>query len=153
MRIVISTQAKLMRSGKENPKNYPYWKSLVEMLKINGHDIVQVLYGVEKEIPECNQHVHYESLKVVEKLIDSCELYISVDNFLPHLAHYRKKYGIVLWGKSNPDVFGYAENINLLKDRKFLRNHQFETWEAEEYDPNVFVEPQIVVEAVKKFEV
>ena len=151
MKILISPYSKPMRNGKENPKNYPHWKELVRLLQERGHEITQAKFGVESTIWAVSQTVNYSTLKVVDMLIDTHNTFISVDNFLPHLAHFRKKYGVVLWGKSDPEIFGYSENINLLKDRKNLRVRQFETWEADTFDPTVFVDPQIVVEAVEKF--
>jgi hypothetical protein len=59
-------------------------------------------------------------------------------------------YGVVIWGKSDPLLFGYPENVNLLKDRKYLRARQFYIWDDEPFDPEVFVEPAEVVKAVKK---
>jgi len=150
MSILISPFSKPMRDGKENPKNYPYWDEVVKTLVERGHEVSQLQYGSESTIPSCREIVHYSSVQIVEMLVDECDTYIAVDNFLQHLAHYRKKYGVVIWGKSDPALFGYPENTNLLKDPKFLRNHQFETWEAEQFDPNVFVDPQIVIEAVEK---
>lgn len=152
MKILISPYSKTMRNGKQNPKNYPYWEEVVRLLQERGHEVTQLKYSDEPEVPKCAFVAIYTSLKVVEMIVDAHDTFIAIDNFLPHLAHYRKKYGIVLWGKSDPALFGYPENINLLKDPKFLRNHQFETWEAEVFDPNVFVDPQIVVEAVEKIE-
>ena len=151
--IIISPYAKPLRNGKENPKDYPYWEALVGGLRGAGYSIVQLAFGDEKKIESAHHIICYKSLSAVEMVVDDCDLFISIDNFLPHLAHCRKKRGIVLWGKSDPELFGYPENVNLLKDRKFLRNRQFDIWEAEEFDPAVFVAPEIVMEAVLKFDV
>jgi ADP-heptose:LPS heptosyltransferase len=150
MKILLSPYSKPLRNGKENPKNYPYWETVVSKLIADGHEVVQIRYGGEKEVPGIKSVVEYTSLKVVEKLLDECDTFLAIDNFLQHLAHFKKKVGVVVWGKSDPTLFGYHENTNLLKDRKYLRNRQFDIWEAEEFDPKVFVEPQIVVESVEK---
>lgn len=153
MKILISPYSKTLRNGKENPKNYPHWEEIVRLLRERGHDVIQLQYGSERGIPLCPV-IHYDSIKIVEQVVEySCDTFIAVDNFLQHLAHFKKKRGVVIWGKSDPVLFGYPENINLLKDRKYLRNHQFETWEMTEFDPTVFVDPQIVVEAVEKIAV
>jgi ADP-heptose:LPS heptosyltransferase len=153
MKIIISPYSKPMRNGKENAKNYPYWNEVIKMLLDANHEVTQLQFVGEKTIDVCREFVHYSTLSIVELLIDEYDAYVSVDNFLQHIAHYRKKYGVVIWGKSDPELFGYSENVNLLKDRKFLRIHQFETWEAEPFDPLVFVTPQIVVKAVEKIAV
>ena len=150
MKILISPFSKTMRNGKENPKNYPYWEEVVRLLQEKGHEVIQLKYGNEKDVPECKSIMSYSSVKVAETILDTADTFICVDNFLQHLAHYKGKRGVVIWGKSDPLLFGYAENVNLLKDRKFLRNHQFEAWDAEEFDAKVFVDPQIVVDSVEK---
>ena len=151
MKILIAPYSKVMRNGEENPKNYPYWTDVVKSLIDKDNIVIQLQFNNEKPIDGIKSLVAYSSLKVVETLVDDCDTFISIDNFLPHLAHYRKKYGVVIWGKSDPTLFGYPEHTNLLKDRKYLRAHQFETWEAETFDPKVFVEPQIVVGAVENY--
>jgi len=42
--IIISPYSKKLMSGKNNPKNYPYWKELIRLIK---EPIVQV--GIEGE--------------------------------------------------------------------------------------------------------
>ena len=57
--------------------------------------------------------------------------------------------GIVIFSKSDPKVFGYEQNINLLKDKKYLRSKQFDIWEAEEFDKDSFVTPDVILEHIK----
>ena len=133
--IVISPYSRALRNGKRNPKNFPYWKELIAKLK--GKTIVQI--GVEGEVPLVKDFRKGLPLKDIENLIKDCDYWISVDNFLPHLAHYVGKPGIVLWGRSDPNIFGYQENINMLKDRKYLRESQFDMWENVPYNPDVFL--------------
>lgn len=149
--IIISPYSKPLRNGKENPKNYPYWSEVVTALVADGYSVSQLQFKDEKVVESCKSVINYTSLRVIETLVDTYDFFVSIDNFLPHLAHVRKKYGVVIWGKSDPLLFGYPENTNLLKDRNFLRKRQFDIWEAEEFDPSVFVDSQIVVEAIQKF--
>lgn len=152
--IIISPFAKRIREherveelrGTPHPKNYPFWKELIPM--INEH-IVQV--GVEGEEQLVSDFRKNLSLKELEKLVHECKTWISVDSFFQHFCWDLGKRGIVLWGQSDPIIFGHPENVNLLKDRKYLREHQFWMWEQTRADPNHFVKPDVVINALKEF--
>ena len=144
--IIISPYSRVMRNGKPNPKNYPSWLHVIGGLK--DQRIVQV--GIPGEARMVEDFRSGLSLVDLRTLLAECETWISVDNFFPHLAHHAAKPGVVLWGQSDPLVFGYPENRNLLKDRSHLRANQFDIWEAVEYNPLVFVEPQVVIQAVRE---
>ena len=83
-------------------------------------------------------------------LLKECRTWISCDSFLQHLGWDQGKKGIVLWGPSDPLIFGHPENINLLKDRSYLVKNQFLWWEATEHQNERFVEPHIVLEYLKE---
>ncbi len=136
-----------MRNGKRNPKDYPYWKELVEMLKEKEIFIIQI--GISGEESIGSDEIKFGlSLDELKELILNCDKWVSVDNFLPHFCHHLGKQGIVIWSKSNPDIFGYPENINLLKDKKYLKEKQFDIWEREEYCLEAFIEPAVVAEKI-----
>lgn len=129
-----------------NPKTYPWWPDLVERLK--GHEITQLgVKGEPKLVKDCRFDC---PLDVLKKLLMKCDTWISVDSFLPHLAHHVGKPGVVLFSASDPLIFGYPENVNLLKDRKYLRGNQFDSWESYSFVEDAFVSPDIVVNAVAK---
>ena len=138
--ILISPYSKKLRNGKMNSKNYPYWKELIKL--INSDNIIQL--GVNEEIQLVKDFRKNLSLKDIKLLIQQCDCWLSVDNFFPHLAHHVGKSGIVIWGYSDPNIFGYPENLNILKDRSLLRKNQFDIWESCEFNPNVFLSPQII---------
>ena len=74
---------------------------------------------------------------------------MGVDNFFQHFASHLEKPGIVIFGKSNPDIFGYKHNINILKDRANLRAKQFDIWEEEVFNKNVFPYAEEVFQTFK----
>ena len=45
--IILAPYSRNLRNGKRNPKNYPFFKELVEELKKLGHTIIQI--GIEGE--------------------------------------------------------------------------------------------------------
>lgn len=147
--LIISPWSRKLRNNKENPKNYPYWEEVIFNLK-NKYEIVQLSQlDTEKKLVE-NCYINLPLQEIIQ-LLQKCKLWISVDNFLPHLAHLINKPGIVIWGKSDPRIFGYPENVNLLKNRDFLRKNQFDVWEAEEFDPSVFVPSLTVLDTVNNY--
>ena len=139
--IIISPYSKKLVSGKRNPKNYPYWEELIS--KIN-EPIIQV--GVEGEQQLVSDFRKNLPISELRKLIRECRIWISCDSFIQHLAWDEKKPGVVLWGPSDPLIFGHPENVNLLKDRSYLAPNQFLWWDATEHKNERFVKPKEVLE-------
>lgn len=147
--IIIAPYAQKLRNGKINPKNYPYWTKLVKELSKNGYDIVQIgVEGEESLVPDFRKNL---PLTELAELVNQCDTWISVDSFFQHFCWDLKKPGIVIWSQSNPLIFGHEENINLLKDKKYLRKEQFYLWEQCEYNKDAFVEPTTVLKHIKQF--
>jgi len=144
--ILISPHSKPLRNGGNNPKNYPFWREVLKGL--NGQKVLQI--GLPEEEKICKDFYFPPNLKSVKELLLECDTWVSVDNFLPHIAHHVKKPGVVIFGQSDPSIFGYKENINLLKSREYLRKDQFQIWEQCEYSPDAFVEPGIVIDAIRR---
>jgi len=147
-KILISPYSRKLRKEGKNPKNFPYWTDVVAKLRERGFYIIQI--GIKGEdligADEVKFDLQLESLK--EELND-CFTWISVDNFFNHFASFYRKKGIVIFGKSDPNIFGYEENINLLKDRKYLRSNQFDIWENETYSEEVFINTDVVIVSVE----
>jgi ADP-heptose:LPS heptosyltransferase len=145
--ILISPYAKPLRNGGNNPKNFPYWKEVVSGL--NGEGIIQIGAGDENPISNKVKLKKNLSFAEIEELVNKCRVWVSIDTFLPHMAHHLKKPGVVIFGQSDPNIFGYPENKNLLVNRKYLRPDQFLIWEQAEYIKEAFVTPEVVVESLK----
>lgn len=111
-------------------KSYPFWNELVSKIKTLGYKVIQI--GLSGEVPIVGMDDYWWSLSLsmLEEKIKACRCWISVDNFLPHLVNSINVLatGIVIWGISDPEVFGYYYNTNILKDKKYLRPDQFGTW-------------------------
>lgn len=138
--ILIAPYSKPLRTGGNNPKNYPYWKELISLIK---EEIIQIgTDGEEQLVPEFRKNLPIGDLRY---LIGECRTWISVDSFFQHLAWDCGKKGIVLFGPSDPLIFGHPENINLLEDRSYLREKQFWWWEQCEYRKEAFVKPAEVL--------
>ena len=119
----------LIIKGNKNAKYYPYWDQLTDHdIKVMGDNL---------------------SNQEIIDLINWCDKWISTDTFIQHFVKYHNlKPGIVIWGKSDPKVFGYDTNINLLKDPKYLRPFQFRYWKDEPIDENAFVSIDVLQQAI-----
>lgn len=137
--IVIAPYAKPLHSGKQNPKNYPFWKELLVMI---DEPVVQVGTANEEQlVDDFRPDLSVEQLRA---LIHECRIWIACDSFFQHLAWAEGKRGIVLWSVSDPNIYGHTENINLLKGREYLAENQFLWWENYDNNPDAFVIPQDV---------
>lgn len=150
--IAISPYSRKLKNGNKNAKDYPYWEDLVDIIKKrSGMKVIQIGISGEEEISgvdEFKKDLKFEDLK---RIIRDSVTWISVDNMIGHLGYYVKKPGIVIWGKSDPKIFGYSININLLKSEDFLRGDQFFIWEDEKYEKEVFVTAEQVYSSVEVF--
>jgi FkbM family methyltransferase len=144
--ILIAPFAQKMRNNKENPKNYPYWKELINMFE-NQHIIQLGIAGEKQLVKDFRTNLPLDEIK---KLIIGCDFFISVDSFLQHMAYHVNKRGIVLWGPSDPNIFGYPYNLNIIKDRKFLKPLPFDIWERTEFDSSIFNSAKEVYEIITK---
>ena len=138
--IVIHPFAKPLQNGRVNPKNYPYWQELIALI---NEPIVQV--GIESEQQLVSDFRKGLSIQELKGLIAECRTWIAVDSFFQHLAWSVGKSGIVLWSVSDPIIFGHTENVNLLKDRKYLADNQFLWWDYTPHNPEAFVKPEEVI--------
>lgn len=141
--IIISPWAKELLSKKPNPKSPPinWWKSLVTKIQ---EPIIQVgITGEKQLVSDFRLNLSIQDLKV---LLNECRTFITIDSFFQHLAWDLNKPGIVIWGQSNPRIFGHDIHTNLLKDEKYLMEDQFLMWELITYREDCFVTPKEVIE-------
>ena len=149
--VLISPYSRKLNDERPNPKNYPFWNHLVDLLRKENCYIIQIGVGDEKKLNNVDEYCFNKPLKEIIPLLRKSSTWVAVDNFFQHFAWYYGKKGVVLFGQSDPNIFGHSENANLLKDKKYLRAEQFRPWwDKVEYNPNAFVSPVIVIEEVKK---
>ena len=144
--ILIHPFAKPLRNGKENPKNYPYWEELIQIIPKSIHIIQIGVEGEKQLVPDFRKNL---SILELRHLLDECKTWIGIDSFFQHLAWDCQKPGIVLWSVSDPLIFGHKENTNLLKDRVYLTKNQFLWWDFTERNPDAFVKPEEVIKYLK----
>lgn len=132
-----------------SPKSYPHWPKLVSLLNTDGYEVVQIGVTGEDRIEGVAQFITNFPFHKLRDLVNGAQTWISVDNFFPHfVACERLKPGIVLWGQSDPRIFGYSTNINLLRGRDYLRQFQYQSWMDAPDRPEAFVYAENVMPSV-----
>jgi len=138
--------------GKPHPKDYPFFKELIEILRDKYKNLHFCQIGMEGEeiIPSVNEICQGLPLQfLIHKLQKEVNLVISVDNMIQHLCWAYKIPCICIFTKSDPDIFGHEENTNYLKDRKYLSSNQFDQWIYQDFDKEAFIDPSKI--SIDKF--
>lgn len=147
-KILIQPYAAMPKDATElgkNPKDWPYFDKLIEAMP--QHEWLQIGFG-NKPIKGAKELV--TNRKGVIALIEECDTWISVDTWLQHVATLTcRKRGIVLFSKSEPNMFGHPQNINLLKSKMYVQSPYAE-WLAANYSAAAFVSVEKVIEAVNE---
>ena len=131
-------------------KNYPWWPELIKLLKPLGYKLVQIGKNGEQQL-DVDLILFDKSFKELETRISNCRTFISVDNLLQHLVNCMPESikGVVLWGESNPKLFGLPYNLNIVKDEKYFRQDQFDIWQGRIRNDLAFESPDVVFEKIK----
>ncbi len=148
MKILFAPFAARLPNGARSPKDYPFAVRLNELLEQSGHEVIQV--GSNQEPTIAKQFKRSLSFVQVSDLLRDCDTFIGVDSYLQHHAWFVGRRGIVLWGPSDPKIFGHGIHVNLLKNRDFVRPHQFEMWTQTTANPDAFVKPDVVMFWVRR---
>lgn len=147
MKVLISPYSAKLPTGNNNPKNWPYFAQLVAALNEQGHTVVQIGATGEERIDGVGMFIQGWPLDRLKEL--EWDTFVSVDNFWPHYCYTEKlKGGVVVFGQSDPEIFGHPQNVNLLLSREHLRPYQFSHWFDVPYREEVFVGPEVVLEAL-----
>ncbi|HEY6965872.1 MAG TPA: hypothetical protein VI229_00260 [Burkholderiales bacterium] len=132
-----------------NPKSpTPAWWTEVLRLLDERRRVTVCQLGLEGEPQLVEDFRRGLPMVAIAGLIARAQVWVSCDSFLPHLARHVGAPGVVVWSRSDPRIFGYAENDNLLADRKYLRAEPFAAWETESYVASAFPEQEAVVNAI-----
>lgn len=167
-------------NGKGNAKNYPWWDELIQLIieeiEIIKYDIAfqkkpdyhcmetkEKITSIYRLYPIAISDPKNEPLKRVrtyfniphEKIIElakNAEFFISIDSFLQHLIYCEKINipGFVIWGKSDPKIFGYQVFHNILKSEKYLRKNQYLDWKNEKINHEVFLKPKEIIKIIQE---
>ncbi len=153
MKIILAPFSTRLSSGSPNPKNPPpgFWQIVVSKLVALGHEVVQIGMVGEERVEGVSQHFTNWPLKALREVLKGADCFLTIDSFLPHFVWAEKlnKRGVVIWSQSDHLIWGHPENVNLLKDRKYLREFQYQSWPEATYNADAFVSPLEVISAVQ----
>ena len=105
-------------------RNYKYGQELIDNLReqfpsflffVFGHSNEKEEFIGETKFNDENGFPLFQTREDVMILSKYCKFFITIDSALHHMGsnqHFNKK-GIVLWGTTEPERYGYKENINL----------------------------------------
>lgn len=132
-------------NGSPSPKSYPWAKELATLLSKEDHLVQVGGNGDEQVTDDFRKNLSFGD---VGKLINESRTGICVDSFLQHYYWFLSRRAIVIFSVSDPVIFGHPENLNLLKDRNYLRENQFDLYYTTDINPEAFVPPDEVVKAL-----
>lgn len=119
-KILIIPYSRKLPNNIESPKNYPFWQNIVDLLVKNNFEVFQLIFGKDEPILNGVKKLYDYSEKQQIELLFNTDCWISVDTYFQHFAKYHHINGIVIWTLSNPEIFGYYENMNLYSDKKYF---------------------------------
>lgn len=152
--VLFSPFSQKLRNNQMNPKNFPHWQELIILLRQSGKvdEIWQVGVGNEYRFEGTTQRFFDKPIGEVAELANKSTVWLSVENFMPHLcnAFGVATKGIVIFSKSDPKHYGYPQNINLLKSKSYLRKDQFFIWEQCDFQEDAFISAKAVFDEIMK---
>jgi hypothetical protein len=132
MNILIVPCERKMRDDSRNPREYPYWDELKELLTNKGLGVDTLSTS---DIP----------LGYLQTFLAKYDLILTIDSFIQHFCWYHSIKCAVVWGPSDYRIFGHKEHINITKQEYTPRSDQFNVWEGFKYDETLFPSPQDVM--------
>jgi len=131
----------------QNPndgRNYPHWmaQQVIDNLKKQNPDREIIHFGLPNEPQYQGAIVLEASFPVWHEILKGAEGFIGIDSSLQHMAASSKTKGVVIWGSTRFNQFGYPENSN-------VNFHMQNTWDETKFnaaDPrNAMVDPHTVI--------
>jgi ADP-heptose:LPS heptosyltransferase len=89
------------------------WVSLVSEIQKKGIEVYQVGGQGDKGVPGCNRYFLGQDYRFSVALLEQSKGLISVDNFMQHAAFAIGKPAVILFGATDPSIFGHETNVNI----------------------------------------
>ena len=89
------------------------WKELVTRLKGAGFGVVQLGGSTDQYIPGAWSLLGQTTPLQLLGILKNSILLIGVDNFIMHAAHLLQMKALIIWGPTDPDVYGYPEQLHV----------------------------------------
>lgn len=98
-----------------------HWHSLVEKLINQGIFVIQVGRLNEIYIRGAYSLLGLLTNEQLVMLITKSRVVITVDNSIMHISYMVQTPAVVLWGPTDPDIYGYGNQVNLRGPRDHCR--------------------------------
>lgn len=109
--------------------------------------VVQIgVTGETQLVPDFREN---QTLDQLADLVKTCRFWISCDSFFQHFAWDFGIPGAVLWGPSDPNIYGYSENLNITKSKEFKIPNQFLMWTMVEPSDNFWIPPDEAIGIIR----
>jgi ADP-heptose:LPS heptosyltransferase len=89
------------------------WIDLVELLRQRGCLVLQAGRLGEVHVAGAYSLLGITSPWQLHAILSKADGIVAVDNFVMHLAHLARTPGVVLWGPTDPAVYGYEDHVHL----------------------------------------
>jgi ADP-heptose:LPS heptosyltransferase len=113
--IVLHTQATCAQSKEWYPER---WAKVVGWLRDKGYKVMQLGGEDSLPIPGAINLLGQTGIRQALALLKQARCFLGIDSVFNHAAHGFGVRGVVLFGASTPEIWGYAENINIYKGLK-----------------------------------
>lgn len=89
------------------------WARLAELLSNEGVLVMQAGRANEMHIQNAYSLAGLTTPRQLIHLLGKCDAVVASDNFVMHAAHLAGRPAVVLWGPTDPAVYGYAGQVHL----------------------------------------
>jgi ADP-heptose:LPS heptosyltransferase len=89
------------------------WEQITDLLAAKGCSVFQVGREKEPHIKGTYSLVGLTSPRQLAPVVARADAVITVDNFCMHMAHLEKKLAVVVWGPTDPQVYGYEGHVHI----------------------------------------
>jgi len=130
-------------------RNYPHYlaQQVINKLVEENPERTVIHFGLPNEPMYENTKRLDAPFPVWHEIIKGAEGFIGIDSSLNHMAASAKTPGVVVWGSTRFNQFGYPENVN-------MNFHMDGSWDESKFNPadprNPLVDPEKIVEAYNR---
>ena len=130
-------------------RNYPHFmaQTVINKLKEEQPERTIIHFGLPNEPAYANTVRLDAPFPVWHEILKGAEGFIGIDSSLNHMAASANTTGVVIWGSTRFNQFGYPENVN-------VNFHMEGDWDESKFNPadprNPMVDPEKIVEAYNR---
>ena len=95
-----------------------YWQEVVAILVSKGFTVVQVGLPMEQPIDGAVNLLGKWDLRTIINFLSLADAFINIDSLLNHIGYGWRVKGVVLFGRTDPNIFGHEDfHLNLINTK------------------------------------